>query len=299
MSGGLALGLLASVLWGLVDIAAVIATRRIGSLRLLVGSQLASLVVLGIAILVSPSGLGSSAIEGIVAGLPLGVLAAGAYLSYFLALRIGPISIVSPVIVAYGGATVVLAVILRGETLAAMQAVGAVLATAGVVLAGITFHGGRVRGARIVGPGVVMAVVTLVLFSVVTVGLAAPIESHGWLSVITGSRIANCATALLLFFALRRAGSSRFDGLLRPSLSLTRRIVVVVVIAGALDMSAFIAYAVGLSVAPTWLIGLASSFGPVLVVGYAITRLGERLHATQWLGLGLICAGVVVLALSG
>jgi transporter family protein len=286
-------------MWGFVDVSAAIATRRIGSLRMLVGAQLASLVVLAAVLAAAPSLLGSDALEGIEAGLPLGVLAAAAYLTYFLALRIGPISIVSPVIVAYGGATVVLAVLLRGETLAAMQALGAVLATAGVVLAGITFHGGRLRGARIVGPGVIAAVATLVLFSIVTVGLAAPIEAHGWLSVVTGSRIANCATSVLLLAVVRRTGSPRFDALLTPSLPLTRAIVGLVVVGGALDMAAFVSYAVGLSVAPTWLVGLASSFGPVIVVGYAITRLGERPHATQWLGLALICAGVVTLALAG
>jgi drug/metabolite transporter (DMT)-like permease len=71
------------------------------------------------------------------------------------------------------------------------------------------------------------------------------------------------------------------------------------VLAGVLDMSAFVAYAIGLEIAPTWLVGLASSFAPVFVVGYAITQLGERPHATQWAGLALICAGVVTLALAG
>ena len=48
-----------------------------------------------------------------------------------------------------------------------------------------------------------------------------------------------------------------------------------------------------------WLIGLASSFGPVLAVGYAVWQLGERPHRTQWAGLGLIALGVAVLALAG
>ena len=59
------------------------------------------------------------------------------------------------------------------------------------------------------------------------------------------------------------------------------------------------AYAIGLGVAPVWLIGLSSSFGPVLPVAYAIGRLGERPRPTQWLGLALIAAGMVALALSG
>ncbi len=70
-------------------------------------------------------------------------------------------------------------------------------------------------------------------------------------------------------------------------------------VAGVFDVAAFTAYAIGLQVAPTWLVGLASSFGPVLVVAYAVGRMGERLHRTQWLGLALLGAGVVVLAVAG
>jgi drug/metabolite transporter (DMT)-like permease len=72
-----------------------------------------------------------------------------------------------------------------------------------------------------------------------------------------------------------------------------------VIVAGACDIAAFAAYAIGLGVAPVWLIGLASSFGPVLAVGYAVWQLGERPHRTQWAGLGLIALGVAVLALAG
>jgi drug/metabolite transporter (DMT)-like permease len=296
---GLLLGLSASLTWGFVDVCAAIATRRIGSLRMLVGSQLASLVVLGLVVIADPSLLGPTPLEGIEAGLPLGILSSVAYLSYFTALRIGPISIVSPVIVAYGGATVLLAVLLRGETLAPMQALGAICATAGVVLAGTTFHGGALRGARIVGPGVLVALLTLVLFAILTVALAGPIQAHGWLGVVLGSRLSNNVTSILMLVIAERSGASRFRPLLRPAGALTRSVIAVVAIGGALDMVAFVAYAVGLEVAPTWLVGLASSFGPIVVIAYAVSRLGERPHATQWMGLLLIGAGVGILSVVG
>ena len=78
-----------------------------------------------------PDLLGPDPSTGVVTGLPLGFLAAACYLAYFTALRMGPLSIVSPVIVAYGGLTVVLAVVFRGEQLTGAQAAGAVIATAG------------------------------------------------------------------------------------------------------------------------------------------------------------------------
>jgi drug/metabolite transporter (DMT)-like permease len=296
---GLALGLLATLAWGLVDVTAAIATRRVGSLRALVGTQLVSLVVLlGLAIL-RPDLLGEELAEGMLAGLPLGFLAAACYVAYFTALRLGPLSIVSPVIVAYGGFTVVLAVTFRGEQLTTAQAAGAVIATLGVVLAGITFEGTGRRLPRLVGPGVVAAVVTLVGFAVLTVLLATPIRDHGWLPVVIGSRIGNNLAVVGLLVVALWAGSRWFAPLLDPNGTWTRHVALLVVAGGLCDIAGFVAYSIGLQVAPVWLVGLASSFGPVLAVGYAVWRLGERPHATQWAGLALIAAGVAVLALVG
>ena len=264
MPTGLGLGLFASVAWGVVDVAAAISTRFVGSMRVLVGTQLVSLVVLAALAVLFPSLLGPTAVEGAIAGFPMGFVAAGAYLAYFTALRLGPVSIVSPVIMAYGGATVVLAVLLRGEVLTVAQASGAVLATAGVVLAGVTFEAGTLRGVRVVGPGVVAAVLTLIGFAIVTLLLASPIRDHGWLPVVIGSRIGNnVASVALLAVALRSAWGG-FRPMLEPSLGWTRSVVAVVIVAGVCDIAAFVAYAIGLEVAPVWLIGLASSFGPVL-----------------------------------
>jgi len=299
MPTGLGLGLFASVAWGMVDVAAAVSTQVVGSLRVLVGTQLVSLVVLGGMALLFPSLLGSSSIDGVVAGFPLGILTAGAYLAYFTALRLGPLSIVSPVIMAYGGATVVLAILLRGEVLTPAQALGAAIATAGVVLAGVTFEAGSLRGVRIVGPGVVAAVLTLIGFAVITLLLATPIREHGWFPVIVGSRIGNNLASLLLLAVALRSAWRGFRPMLEPSLGWTRPVVLVVIIGGVCDIAAVAAYAIGLGIAPVWLIGLSSSFGPVLAVGYAVWRLGERPHRTQWAGLGLIAVGVAVLALAG
>ena len=69
-----------------------------------------------------PARLGADAIAGITAGLPMGLLAGVAYIAYFAALKLGPLAVVSPIIIAYGGLTVILAVLLRGETLLPAQA---------------------------------------------------------------------------------------------------------------------------------------------------------------------------------
>jgi drug/metabolite transporter (DMT)-like permease len=299
MPTGLILGLLASFGWGALDIAVALTTRTVGTLRVLVGSQLVSLATLVVIGLLQPGLLGSSPIEGLLAGFPLGLLAAVAYLAYFTALHLGPLSIVSPVVVAYGGVTVAAAVVLRGEVLGAQQVAGVLLVTAGVALAGLVIEPGDGRRMRLASLGVAAAVVALIGFAILTLGLADPIRAHGWLPVITGSRLGNSVGALTLLVLAVGTRSRRLAPMLAPSLPWTRLVVMLVMLGGAFDVAAFVAYAIGLGIAPVWLIGLSSSLGPVLPVVYAIGWLGERPRLTQWAGLALIVSGMVTLALSG
>jgi drug/metabolite transporter (DMT)-like permease len=298
VSIGLELGLIAALCWGSTDVSAALAGRRLGSLRvtaLVLASSLAIIVALSLA-----RGSGFPArLEDIVVSALTGMVAAGAYLSFFTALRIGPLSVVSPVVAAYGGLTVVLAVALRGEALTPLQAIGAALATGGVVLIGLVSDGGW-RTMRIAGKGVGLAVVALVCFAVLTIGLAGPIRSAGWLPVLLTARIANVATVGLVLAVVLVLRPPFAAGLLTGSTDHApgrlRTAVVAGLAGGVLDISGFVAFAIGLEQAPAWIVGLASSFGPVVSVVVAVVLWGERLQPSQWLGLAGIGAGLVAVA---
>jgi len=292
---GLGHGLIAALCWGSTDVMASFAGRRLGSLHVVAVSQVASVVV---AILLAASqgvGLPSDPFALFLAAL-FGVIAAGAYLSFFTALRIGPLAVVSPVVAAYGGLTVVLSVLIRGETLTGLQGLGAALATLGVILTGIVFDGGW-RGTRIVGRGVLFSLLAMLLFSILTAGLATPIRIAGWLPVLLVSRLANAATILTVLIVVTVARPRGSDVLLATSGSPTIRAIAAAGAAGLLDIVGFVAFAIGLEVAPTWIVGLASSFGPVVAVVVAVALWGERLRPTQWVGLAGIVAGLVAVAL--
>lgn len=295
MPVGLDLGLLAALSWGSTDVSATTAGRRLGSLRVAAIVQVTSLLVIAALAVVRGSGLPADPGD-LVASLVMGVVAAGAYVSFFTALRIGPVSVVSPVVAAYGGLTVVLAVLFRGETLAPLQAVGAMLATAGVVLTGLVSDGG-LRGARLVGRGVVFSFVAMLLFAGLTIGLAGPIASAGWLPVLLASRIANSSTIWLLLAVVLVTRPRAAGPLVDHDLPIAAGAVAIAAAAGLLDIVGFVAFAVGLEVAPTWMVGLASSFGPVVTVIVAVAIWGERLRPSQWLGLAAIAAGLVAVAL--
>ena len=138
---GLLTGLGAALAWGILDIFSALASRRIGSLKVTTGIQVIGAAFVIVLALVTGTSLPDD-IRVIIGCAFVGLAGAGAYLSYFTGLRIGPIAVVSGVVAAYGGLTVILAVVIRGETLTPIQALGATLATVGVVLTGVRFSGG-------------------------------------------------------------------------------------------------------------------------------------------------------------
>ena len=295
MSFGLLTGLGAALAWGTMDIGSALAGRRVGSLAVTAGGQVVSGVILFGLLIASGSSLPSDP-RAIVLSAFVGIVGAGAYLAYFTGLRVGPIAVVSGMVAAYGGLTVLLAVIVRSESLTPLQAVGAAVATVGVVMTGVAFESGW-RNTRLAGPGVAFAIVALVLFAVMTVGLAEAIDTSTWLPVIALSR---GVTAVLTGGLLGVALVSRhraFGPVVAAPLPPNRTAWLLVVAGGVLDAAGLISISIGLESAPTWLVGLASSFGPAVTILAAVALLGERLKPVQWVGLAGIGAGLVAIAL--
>jgi drug/metabolite transporter (DMT)-like permease len=295
MPFGLLTGLGAALSWGTMDIASALASRRIGSLRVTAGVQLVGSGLLVVAAIASRIAIPSEPGVLGVCGL-LGLIGAGAYFAYFTGLRIGPISVVGGMVAAYGGLTVVLAVVVRGESLTLTQALGAAIATIGVILTGVAFDGG-LRATRFAGPGVIFAVVALVLFALMAITMDIALESADWLQVLLLSRLVTAAISIAgvvgVAIASRQVpGSPRAVAPVR-----WRRVGAMLVVAGSLDVTGLVAFAIGLSSAPTWMVGLASSFGPALTILVAVALLGERLRPIQWLGLAGVAIGMVAIGL--
>jgi drug/metabolite transporter (DMT)-like permease len=296
---GLLTGLGAALAWGTLDLFSALASRRIGSLSVTTGMQLVGAALIWAVALATGVSLPSDPAV-LIGGSLVGLAGAGAYLSYFTGLRIGPISVVSGMVAAYGGLTVVLAVLFRGESLTPLQALGATTATVGVILTGVAFDGG-LRGMRFAGPGVVFAVVALILFAAMTIGSDIVLERAGWVQVLLVSRSANAVTSVLVLVVamtvLRGPAAPLLQGERPDGGRLDKRVIGAVVLAGLLDVVGLMSFAYGLEVADTWLVGLASSFGPAVTIVVAVAFLGERLKPIQWLGLAGVLAGMVAIGL--
>jgi len=297
---GLLTGLGAALAWGSMDIASALASRRIGSLRVVAGVQLVGATILVVVALLTSTGLPSDPTALALSAL-LGLIGAGAYLAYFTGLRVGPIAVVSGVVAAYGGLTVVLSVVLRGETLTTLQALGASIATVGVILTGIAFEG-HWRSTRLAGPGVIFSIVALVLFAMMAITTDVAIGYADWLQVLLVSRVVNATlglvvVGLVVWLAARRARADPGDPAAHAIIVPSRRVLATVVLAGVLDVAGLAVFAYGISTAPTWLVGLASSFGPAVTILIAVAFLGERLKPIQWFGLSGVAVGMIAIAI--
>lgn len=299
MPVGLLTGLGAAVAWGTLDLFSALASRRIGSLRVTTGMQLVGAGLIWLAAIATGTKMPEDPFV-LIGGALVGLAGAGAYLSYFTGLRIGPIAVVSGVVAAYGGLTVVLAVIVRGETLTPLQAVGAAVATVGVVLTGISFDHG-LRGTRFASPGVAFAVVALILFAAMSIGSDIVIDRAPWFEVLLVSRTANAIMSVgvlaLAWTIFRRVAAPMIEGVAGDGGGghADRRVIAAVALSGLLDVVGLASFAYGLEHAETWLVGLASSFGPAVTIIVAVVLLGERLRPIQWVGLAGILAGMIAI----
>ena len=296
MPFGVIAGLGAAVSWGILEIASALASRRIGSVAVTAGVVVVSAAWAVLIALIAGTG-GPLDAEAVGASALLGLLGAAAYATYFTALRIGPISVVSGTVGAYGGLTVVLSVLLRGETLTSIQLIGVTIATVGVILTAVAFTS-DIRSTRFSGPGVGFAIVALVLFALMAISTDVAVERAEVLQVLVISRLvtASAAAIVLGILFLRRRRSVDGHASSDPHRRLDARVLAAIIIAGTLDIFGLASFTIGVEAAPTWMVGLASSVAPAVTILIAVTFLGERLKPIQWLGLSGVAIGLIAIA---
>jgi drug/metabolite transporter (DMT)-like permease len=241
----------------------------------------------------------------------LGFAAGASYFASHQGLRLGPVSVVSPIGSTTGAMTVVLAFLILGERPNVIQWVGIPLATVGVVLLSLEFKkGGR---ARLIGWGPLFAVLGVLTGAVSNAVLRLPVREIGVIPTIVGQRTFTVAFILIAWPFVIRANRVRARSLqpagpgpigvpaVPPTPEPTRlsvRAWGLLLAVGVLDAAAFLSFAQGLVLAPAWLIGLLSQSGRMIAIvgGYMLFK--ERLLGTQWLGL-LLTIGGLVLAVAG
>jgi uncharacterized membrane protein len=285
-------GLAAALGWGLSDLWAAISGRRIGSGRTVVISQVAAAIVIGLVVLlVRPS---FDRIPTVAGWLVVnGFLGAAAYATLYRALQLGPIAVVSPVLATYAIVPVLLAVVILGESLDSLAAIGAAVTIAGAVLTSTDLRDLRSE-TRTSVPGLPWAVVSTLLFGVATYVMGWSAQEAGFLPSLWFGRTAIAIVVVLAGIVVWTR--SRKRGV--RGANMTTRAIWFAAAVGVAELAGTIAYARGAEVGLVSIVTAASATYPLIPVLGGLHLLHERLAPSQYVGIALVVVGLATLGLA-
>ena len=283
---GVAFGLAAAFLWGLADFNAAVASRLTGAFRVVLGFHVVATVILAV-IVVATGELAGFDPADLWKFAWVGALGTLSYLTFYKALEIGPISILSPIVSAYAAVSLILAVLVLDEVLTTGQLVAALVILGGVLLASADLRAVHTIERRQL-LGFVLAFVTVVAIGVFVFGNAYYAIEYGWLLPIFLTR--GFATVFLLALSLRN-GSWRF-----PERS--PKLLGIIVLLAVVDTGGFIAFNLGAERAETSIVSAASAPYAVIPIVAGVFLFKERPSPIQWLGIAGVIGGVVLLGLA-
>jgi drug/metabolite transporter (DMT)-like permease len=274
---GIGLGLLSSLAYGISDFLGGLQTRRVSALTVLLVTQPVGLI-LALTVALAAGGDALSAEDAVIA-VGGGVAAVLALAAFYKAMALGSVSVVATigalgvlVPVAYGLA--------KGEEPAVLQAVGAALAIIGVVFV-----------AREPDPEWRAA-------NRVTVGLAA-LAAVGFGLLFTSLDIASGPEPAWTVLAARAGGVATLllgAAFIRPSMRIERDMYPALLAIGVCDVTANSLFAVATNHGLLSLVAVAGSLYSAVTVFLARIVLGERLGASQQVGVVLALGGVAMIA---
>jgi drug/metabolite transporter (DMT)-like permease len=283
---GIALGLAAALSWGLADYFAALASRRTGALQVVLGFHLVATALLALAVFGTGDDLSDVGRSDFGWFVFVGALGWLSYLAFYRALAIGPISIVSPIVSAYAAVTVICAVLIGGESLAAGEALAVAVVLSGVLLASSDLRQMRAIE-RLAAVGLVLALLTAVLIGAFVYGVAFFTDEYGWLVPIF---LARAISTLFVLGTAIQAGQWRLP--LAP-----RSLVLMIVFIAVVDTVGYVAFNFGVRHADTTIVATAAAPYSVVPIALGVLLLHERPVRVQWIGVGLVIAGLVVLGL--
>jgi drug/metabolite transporter (DMT)-like permease len=307
LSLAIVLGLTGALCWGGADLAARFASRRVGAYRTLFFMQFFGFIALSIYLKFR-----GGFFEGIAPGWHpwalaalAGVINMIASLSLYYSFQIGVMSIVGPVSSAYPALTVALA-IASGERITALRGAGLAVTLVGVILAATTFapnaaspvnanperesapkENAAPKESAHLSKGVGWAILAALGYGVLFWFLGF------YVVPAVGPTISVWVIRLTSFSVLAVAAIPAHQSLKLPSGSVWWQLAAV----GFLDTAAFVANNAGLHTGQVSVVSvLASLYGAVTVL-LAWIFLREKLERTQWLGIVLIFAGIVLVSI--
>ena len=278
----IALALAGSVALGATDFLGGLKSRQLGALVVLVVSQVAGLLLLGLAVVIF--GLSPLSWQLVLYAALSGAAVVIGVSAFWVGLTVGAMGVVAP-ITATSGLVPVVVGLTSGESLSAVQVVGIVFVTVGVVLA--SYEPGPVAAARErIAAGVGLALLAALGFGFFLVALDAATEHGSELSASFIVRVTSAGVFVLAALVAIIIGR-------RPRLP--RRQALPVASIGALEISGIFLFAAASTRGLLAVVGAVSALFPITTILLARVVLNERLRLAQRVGSVAALAGVAMI----
>jgi drug/metabolite transporter (DMT)-like permease len=271
-----ALGLGASLAWGVSDFVGPLKGRTLGALRVLLTAQLGGLAAIGVAIAVRGAGPAGAAVFLAIPAALSGTI--GLY-AYYRGMAVGAMTIVAPV-AGVSAAVPVVVGIATGDRPSLLQGVGIGVALAGVGLASREHQEGS---GRRLAAGAGLALFAAVGFG----GYFVPMHAAGAADFWWASFLFRLTATVLVGLAVLGR---------REPVGLSASDAVVVAAVGVGDTLGNFLYAAASSRGVVSVVSVLASLYPVVTVMLARVALGERVDRLQQLGVASTLVGVVLIS---
>lgn len=296
---GVLFGLGAAVTWGSADYVAASVGRRIGSHRVVLGFHVVATALLALLVF-GPGSLNGVTGADVAFFVLVGAVGWLGYACFYRALSIGPISVLSPIVSGYAMVTLLLAIILLDERLGLAAGCAVVVSVIGIVLAssGLRHIWKAWRGTgsglqseplqRLNAPALLFALAALFLIGAFVLGVSVKADDLGWLVPIFLARL---FSTIFIAASLIRGGGWRF-----PDRS--PRVLWAIVALAVLDTAGYVSFNLGTERSDTAIVAAASAPYAVIPVIAGVLVFHERPTPTEWVGVGFVVAGLVLLGLA-
>lgn len=272
------LALASSLMWGAADFLGGVASRRLPALAVYGLSQAVGFVVLvTIATVLGRWGTAPGYWPWAIGASLLGLVG---MVSFYSALAIGPMGIVSPLVALSVLVPVGLALI-RGESPSPLQVLGILVAIVGILLA----SGPELGGAGSTRP-LIMAVIAAIAFGGMFVFMAEG-SARDPLMTMVGMRVTTVVIFIAILAVARSVGGAG------------RRDLLPLAVIGVFDAAANVAFGYATTLGLLSTTSVLGNLYPVVTVILAAVVLRERLRPVQYVGVVASLTGVLVLAASG
>jgi drug/metabolite transporter (DMT)-like permease len=201
--------------------------------------------------------------------------------SFYQALALGPMGIVSPLVALAVVIPVGFALLLLGEKPTSLQVIGIIAAITGVLLA----SGPELTGAESLKP-LIYSAVALVFFGVMFITIAEGSKTSA-LMTMTGMRATSLVFIVIALLMFRTAGGITVRDL--PALA----------VIGLVDAAANVTYGVATTIGMLSTTAVLGSLYPVATAILAAVILKERLRPVQYAGVAVTMLGVVFVSTGG